>query len=519
MKNKIISAADAIALVKSSDVLSIAGFVGVGVPDELLIALEKRFLSTGSPANLTLMFTAGPGDGAERGLNKLAYQGLIKRTIGGHYGLVPKLGSLATSGKIEAYNFPQGIISQLYRDIAAGKPGILSRVGIGTFVDPRIQGGKVNENTTEDLIEVITLAGEELLFYKSIKINVAFIRGTSADPKGNISMEREALRIDNLAQAMAAKNSGGLVIAQVEKIVEQGSLNPRIVEIPGVMVDAVVVARSENHVQTYATIYSPYLDGHARAPDDDTTTPTSLDFRKVICRRAALELQKYEGVINLGIGVPEGVASVAREEGWLDKVTLSAEPGVIGGQPSSGLDFGTAVNTDVIITQNQQFDFYDGGGLSLAVLGMAQVGATGDVNVSRFGSRLMGAGGFINISQNAKNLIFCGAFTSGGLKINIVKGSLDIEQEGKIEKFVNHVDQITFSGDRASQKRQSVLYVTERCVFELLPNGLKLIEVAPGINIERDILRYMSFKPLVENPQKMHSHIFVEGPMSENVMK
>jgi propionate CoA-transferase len=510
MNSKIMSANDAIALVKSNDVLSIAGFVGVGVPDELLIALEERFLSTSNPINLTLMFTAGPGDGKQRGLNRIAHAGLIKRTIGGHYGLAPKLGNLAISGKIEAYNFPQGIVSQMYREIAAGKPGIVSRVGLETFVDPRIEGGKVNKNTTEELVEVVTLGGEELLFYKAIKIDVAFIRGTSADPKGNISMEREALRIDNLAQAMAAKNSNGLVIAQVERIVEQDSLNPRIVEVPGVMVDAVVVAKSENHVQTYATVYSPYLDGHAKLSIEEVT-PTPLDFRKVICRRASLELKKYQGVINLGIGVPEGVASVAREEGWLGDVTLSAEPGVIGGQPSSGLDFGTAVNTDVIITQNQQFDFYDGGGLAAAVLGMAQVGARGDVNVSRFGSRFTGAGGFINISQNAKNLIFCGAFKSGGLQVNVFEGYLEIKREGKIQKFVNSVEQITFSGDRAAKKGQSVLYITERCVFELSLDGVRLIEVAPGVDIERDIVSHMGFEPLIENPQEMDSNIFISG--------
>ena len=507
MNSKIMSANDAIALVKSNDVLSIAGFVGVGVPDELLIALEERFLSTSNPINLTLMFTAGPGDGKQRGLNRIAHAGLIKRTIGGHYGLAPKLGNLAISGKIEAYNFPQGIVSQMYREIAAGKPGIVSRVGLETFVDPRIEGGKVNKNTTEELVEVVTLGGEELLFYKAIKIDVAFIRGTSADPKGNISMEREALRIDNLAQAMAAKNSNGLVIAQVERIVEQDSLNPRIVEVPGVMVDAVVLAKSENHVQTYATVYSPYLDGNSKSPIEEIT-PTPLDFRKVICRRASLEVRKHCGVINLGIGVPEGVASVAREEGWLGDVTLSAEPGVIGGQPSSGLDFGTAINTDVIITQNQQFDFYDGGGLAAAVLGMAQVGATGDVNVSRFGSRFTGAGGFINISQNAKNLIFCGAFKSGGLQVNVLDGYLEIEKEGKIQKFVNTVEQITFSGDRAAKKAQSVLYITERCVFELLPGGIRLIEVAPGVDTEKDILSQMNFEPIIENLIEMDPNMF-----------
>ena len=507
MIKKQITAQAAAELINCGDTVTIAGFVGVGVPDEILLALENRFKEHSKPTDLTLLFAAAPGDGKDRGLNRLAHAGMLRRTIGGHYGLAPKLGKLATSGEIQAYNFPQGVISHMYRDIAAGKPGTLTRVGIDTFVDPRIEGGKINKQTIEDLVEVVTISGEEMLFYKTHKVDVAIIRGTSADADGNISMEREALRIDNLSQAMAAKNSGGVVIAQVERIVPAKTLSPRMVEVPSAMIDAIVLAKPENHVQTYGTVYSPYLDGQDRAPSKKTKI-TPLDARKVIARRTALELPFDGGVVNLGIGVPEGVAMVASEQNWLEAVTLTAEPGVIGGQPSSGLDFGTAVNTDVIITQSQQFDFYDGGGLALAVLGMAEISIMGDVNVSRFGSRLPGAGGFINISQSAQKVIFCGTFTAGGLKTSIEDGKLVILKEGSSTKFIRAVQQVTFSGQRAVSQSTPILYVTERCVFELRPEGLALIEIAPGIDLENDILAQMDFRPVIGDVKQMDRRIF-----------
>ena len=302
MIKKQITAQAAVELINCGDTVTIAGFVGVGVPDEILLALENRFKKYCNPTDLTLLFAAAPGDGKERGLNRLAHAGMLRRTIGGHYGLAPKLGRLATSGKIQAYNFPQGVISHMYRDIAAGKRGTLTRVGIDTFVDPRIEGGKINKQTTEDLVEVVTISGEEMLFYKTHKVDVAIIRGTSADADGNISMEREALRIDNLSQAMAAKNSGGIVIAQVERIVPAKTLSPRMVEVPSAMIDAIVLAKPENHVQTYGTVYSPYLDGQDRAPSKKIKM-SPLDARKVIARRTALELPFGGGVVNLGIGV------------------------------------------------------------------------------------------------------------------------------------------------------------------------------------------------------------------------
>ena len=511
MRNKIVSAAQAAALVKDGDTITTSGFVGIGVPDELLAAIQTRFVDTGAPRDLTLVFAAGQGDGKERGLNRLGHEGLLKRVIGGHWGLIPKVAALATAGKIEAWNLPQGCISQLYRDIAAGKPGMLSTVGLETFVDPRQGGGAINDISTEPKVALMEIGGKEVLFYAAQRLTVALLRGTTADAAGNITMEREALTIDNLAQAMAVKNAGGVVIVQVERVAKARTLPAREVHVPGVLVDAVVVSRPENHVQTYATVFSQGYTNRMRTPEGESPA-MPLDARKVIARRCAFELP-VNGVVNLGIGMPEGVASVAAEEGLLDHLTLTAEPGVIGGQPASGLDFGAAVNTDAVIPQNNQFDFYDGGGLDLACLGLAQADRHGNVNVSRFGPRLAGAGGFINISQNARAVVFAGTFTAKGLDIGFSQDGVEIRREGQLRKFLDDVEQITFSGIRAARLGQPVLYVTERCVFELSPKGLKLVEVAPGIDAERDVIALMDVAPIVDEVVPMDARLFREREM------
>jgi propionate CoA-transferase len=514
MRNKIVDAAEAVAIIRTGDTVASSGFVGVGTPDEIIKALERRFVQTGEPRDLTLVFAAAPGDGLDRGLNRLAHPGLIKRLIGGHFGLVPKLARMAVDNHVEAYNLPLGCVSHLFREIAGQKAGLLSKVGLGTFVDPAHGGGKLNERTTEDLVRLMEIDGESWLFYKAFPINVAIIRGTTADHTGNISMEKEALTLDNLALATAAKNCKGFVIAQVERIAASGSLNPRHVKIPSVLVDCVVVAQPENHGQTYATGYNGAFSGELRAPLD-RNVPLALDDRKIIARRCALELP-MGGVVNLGIGMPEGIASVAAEEKLFDFVTLTAEPGIIGGIPQGGLDFGAAINAESIIDQNQMFDFYDGGGLDLACLGMAQVDGGGDVNVSLFNGRLAGAGGFINISQNARRLIFAGTFTAGGLKTAVDKGQLKILNEGKSPKFIAKVDQITFCGRLAAANAQPVIYVTERCVFKLTLEGLELVEVAPGIDIDRDILAHMGFKPIIRSVGSMDPTLFDEEAMRLN---
>lgn len=511
MLGKEVSPDDAVSVIRDGDTVSISGFVGVGTPDELLIALEKRFLATGHPRDLTLVFAAAPGDGRDRGLNRLAHEGLVKRGIGGHWSLVPKLAKMAVENRIEAYNLPLGVVSQLYREIAGAKPGMLSKVGLGTFVDPRQIGGRINARTTDEIVRLIEIDGEEWLFYKSFPIHVAFLRATTADPRGNATMEREALKLDATSAAMAAHNSDGVVIVQVERMAVAGSLAPKRVLIPGALVDCVVVSEPQNHGQTYATPYNHAFSGELRVPLE-ARSPMPLDARKIIARRAALELP-VGGVVNLGIGMPEGVASVAAEEGMLEHVTLTAEPGVIGGMPQGGLDFGAALNPDSILQQSLQFDFYDGGGLDMACLGMAETDRFGNVNVSKFGPRFAGAGGFINISQNASRLVLAGTFTAGGLEVAIEDGKVRIVTEGRTAKFVEAVEQITFSGERAAATGQPVTYVTERCVFAARREGLTLVEIAPGIDLERDILAHMAFRPVIGDLAEMDPRLFRPEPM------
>lgn len=507
---KVISADDAVALIRDRDVVASSGYGGNGNPEALFAAIERRFIGGKGPRDLTLVWAGGQGDGKERGLNRLGHEGLLKRTIGGHYGLIPRIEALAVANGIEAYNFPEGVITHLYRDIAAGKPGTATRVGIGTFVDPRLEGGKINEAAVEDLVEIIQMAGEDYLMFRRFPIHVALIRGTTADPDGNITMEREALRLETLAMALAARNSSGVVICQVERIAQTGSLDARRVRVPGILVDAVVEAAPDEHMQNYGTRYSPALSGEVRIPVERLRT-LPLDTTKVIARRAAIELLP-NSVVNLGIGLPDSVSAVAAEEQIEDLITLTVDPGVIGGVPLGGLDFGASVNFSASIDHPYQFDFIDGGGLDIACLGYAECDGTGNVNASRFANRVSGCGGFINISQNSRKVIFVGTFTSGGLEAVVSDGKLSIEKEGRHRKFVDSVGQVTFSGIEAARREQEVLYVTERCVFRLTDRGLELAEVAPGVDVQRHILDQLPFAPLTTDIQSMEAGIF-EAPV------
>lgn len=503
-----LTAEQAAEWIEDGDAVLLGGFIGSVVPEAIERAIGERFRDTQSPRDLTLLFAAGQGDGQGRAINHLAEQGLVKCAIGGHWGLVPKLQQLAVDNLIQGYNLPQGIISHLLRDTAAGKLGTVSKVGLGTFVDPRLEGGKINQATSDDWVELIELGGEEHLFYCKLPVTVSILRGTTADENGNITMEDECLIVESLAAAQAARNNGGKVIVQVKQIVPAGKLDPHAVKIPGIFVDAVVVCEDPTeHMQTFATMMNPEFVGIENSDDDLTTssspsTQSKLDAKTIIARRAAMEL-KPNSILNLGIGAPEYIAEVAKQAGILDQFTLTVEPGAVGGIPQSGLDFGASRLPQAIIGQDQMFDFYDGGGVDQAFLGLAQSDVTGNINVSRFGSKIAGCGGFINITQNAKQVYFCGTFTAQGLAVEVDNQAVNIVQEGKQKKFIKQVEQITFSAAQALSNNKPVMYITERAVFELSPSGLALIEIAPGVDLEKDILQQMEFTPVISPSLKV----------------
>lgn len=511
-KVKIITAAEAANLVKDNDTLTTMGFVGCSHPEALTKALEKRFLETGSPKNLTYLYSASQGTRKGVAGEHLAHEGLLKRLIIGHYQTVPALAALAIDNKIEAYNYSQGTMCHLFRAIAGKKIGVFTDVGLHTFLDPRNGGGRVNKRTTEDLVKVVHVEGQELLFYPTFPISIAFLRGTYADEAGNITTHEEIAPLENLTVAQAVHNCGGIVVVQVRKVVKHGSLDPRMVTIPGIYVDYVVEADAADHEQAFGCEYDPSLSGAARVPAGVGGEMIPLDAKKIIGRRGALAL-KDDVVVNLGVGAPEYVATVAGEEGISDRFTLTVENGALGGVPQGGSQFGATRNPEAFVAQDYQFDFYDGGGLDMAFLGLAQCSESGDINVSRFGPRIAGCGGFVHISQKTPNVYFCGTFTNGGLRVAVENGKVKILQEGKSKKFIKAVDQVTFNGAYAAQMGKNVWYITERCVFKLTAEGLKLMEVAPGIDVEKDILAQMDFKPIIEDYTTMDARIFNEGVM------
>ncbi|WP_353095517.1 CoA-transferase [Tissierella praeacuta] len=514
--SKVVSAEYAASLVKDNMTLGIGGFVGCGVPEELLISLKERYEKEQSPKDLTLFHCAAVGDGKTRGANHLGAEGLSKKLICAHIGLEPALNKLVVENKISAYMIPQGVTSHLLRAIAGKKPGVLTHIGLKTYADPRIEGCKANQSAIDSGDEVVSLVnveGKDYLLYKSFPIDICFIKGSIGDTSGNISLEKEAVFSDQFEMANATRNSGGIVIAQVEQVVEAGTLKAKDVKVHGFMVDYIVVGRKENNLQVWVSEdYRPELSGECKIPLDSIEV-MELNHRKICGRRGALELKK-NCLINLGIGIPDAVAAVASEEGLSKDITLSIESGVLGGVPVGGIGIGATVNPESIYKQPDIFDVYDGGGIDLTFLGAAEIDAKGNVNVSKFGGRVVGPGGFINISQNSKKVCFTGTFTAGGLKTSVEEGKLVIVNEGREIKFRNEIEQVTFSAEYASETGQEILYITERAVFKLTKDGIMLTEVAPGIDIEKDILAYMEFKPLISDEVKlMDQRIFIDKPM------
>jgi propionate CoA-transferase len=511
MAPRICTADDAAALIADGSTVLVDGSGGgVNEPAAVLTGVERRYLATGRPAGLTVVHISGMGDGQGGGIDRFAHRGMVRRVIGGHWGWTQRMQQLAIDNDIEAYCLPQGTLSHLMRDIAGGRPGAISAVGLGTFVDPRHGGGKLNAAAVDDLVQVITLGGREWLFTPAFPIDVAVVRGTVADTDGNLVMDGEGLCAETLAAAQAARNSGGIVIAQVRSLATAGTLDPRRVRVPGILVDALVIDSQQR--LSFATQDDPYLTGALRAPAA-SHAPMPLSVRKVIARRAALELRRGD-VINLGFGMPDGVAAVLAEEGVEHDVTFTVEQGHVGGVPAGGSDFGMCVNPAATIDAGAQFDWYDGGGLDVAVLSFAELDADGNVNVSRFGNRIPGVGGFINISQGAKRLVFVGTFVAGRGEY-VIGGDRPITVPATgTPKLVNATEQISFAAVRARETRQPVAYVTERAVFRLVDDGIELVEIAPGLDLETDVLAAMEFKPRIsDHLTVMDERIFQAEPL------
>lgn len=505
---KLITADHAAAMIQDGATLAATGFGLAGWAEEISQAIEKRFLETGHPRNITLVHASAIGDWKERGTTRLGKEGLVKRWIGAHIGSSAGMSKLVSENKIEAYCLPQGSILHLFREIAAKRPGLFTKVGLGTFADPRLDGGKMNPMTSEAINKVVEFEGEEWLFYPTFPINVAIIRGTTVDEHGNLTMEKEGPLLEALPVAQAAKNSGGIVIVQAEYLAKAGTVHPKSVRVPGILVDYIVIAgKQESCWQTEGLYFSPAFAGDIKVPLN-SIPELPMDDRKIIARRAAMELTP-SAIVNLGVGIPSDVAAIAAEEGVSDMMTMTTEVGGVGGVPASLPNFGNAYNAEAVVEHHAQFDYYDGGGIDVAFLGLAQTDKFGNVNVSKFKGRAMGCGGFINISQNSKKVVYCGSFTAGGLEVTAQDGKLIILNEGRGKKFIDHVEHVTFSGQYAAKVKQPVLYITERAVFTLEDGEMTLTEIAPGVDLEKDVLALMDFKPRISpNLKEMPAGIF-----------
>ncbi|MBS7009388.1 acyl CoA:acetate/3-ketoacid CoA transferase [Anaerostipes sp.] len=509
-KVPVMSAREAVALIDDNDTLAVCG-AGGGIldPQVLIEALRERYLETNEPKDLTLWHSSGLGDRGDRGMSPLAQKGLVKRAIGGHWGQSPRLAEMAEKNEIEAYNFPQGVMAQLVRSAAAGHPGILSHVGLGTFVDPRHEGGKLNSKTKEDLIHLTSAGGKEWLFYPVVPLDVCFIRATTVDTEGYASLEDEITYMDSLAMAQAVHNNGGVVILQAKRLVKAGSIHPRKVKIPGYLVDAIVIHSEQEQLYNGS---DRFFTGDYTAVEDENSL-LKLDQRKVVARRALMEVAPGN-VGNVGVGIADGIGAVAREEGIGDEFTLTVETGPVGGATAQGIFFGASINSRALMDMPAQFDFYDGGGLEVAFLSFAELDARGNVNVHKFNGKIMGTGGFVNICAGSKKVVLCGTLRAGGLKTQVGDGRISIISEGKFEKMIPECSEITFSGEQALKQGQEVIFITERAVFRLTEDGVMLTETAPGIDIQKDVIDQMGFEPIISDDVKqMDQRIFSDGIM------
>lgn len=513
--SKVMTAKEAVDLVKDDMTFAFSGFATFGLPEELLVEMEKNFLKTGSPKNLSLFYCGAPGGGDEHGGNHFAHEGMLKKLYGGHVGLTKQLGPLINKNLFPAYLVPQGVNVHLCRAIASGKPGVLTTVGLKTYADPRIEGCRANEAAkAEEIVELVTIGEKDYLLYKSFPIDICFIKGSTADEDGNVTLEREGALIEVFEVASATKNSGGKVIVQVDRLAQKGSLPAKQVAIPGIIVDGIVVGNPEYSRQSYAGDYNPSWSAEIKVPVDGSTGRLELNSRKICARRAAIEICE-KSFINFGIGIPQSIAEVLNEEGLADQVTASVESGVIGGIPAGGLGMGAAANSIAMIKHAEMFDLYDGGALDTTFLGAAEIDQYGNVNVTKFNGRMVGPGGFVNISQNTKKVCFCGTFTAGKTKLEIKDGKLNILQDGSEIKFKKTVEQIGFSGEYAMETNQEVYYITERAVFKLTEKGVTLVEIAPGVDLQKHILDKMEFMPAIAEDMKlMDSSIFKEDKMN-----
>lgn len=512
--SKIMTAREAISrFIKDGDTVLVDGFAPCGGPEEMLLEIENSFLETGHPRDL-ISFGCSYGNSKGRGLDHLAHEGLVKKVIAGYFALNRNLGQMVMDNKIEGYLYPLGVISQILREQAGHRPGLFTPVGVDTFIDPRVDGCALNEISKDEMVQVFEFDGKEYLHYNSVPCDVCILRGTTADENGNLTYERECGFYNGMAAATATKNNGGVVIIQVERIAEAGSLSPKAVKVPGVLVDAIVVAKPENHLMTWRMPYNAYYSGELRGPRTSNADPVKMSAKKIIGRRALMELEP-DTVVNLGVGTPEYVGTVAGEEGISDRFTLTVEDGIIGGVPGHGLSFGSSYNSDAVVDMPYQFDFYDGGGLAATFVGLGQMDPNGNVNVSKLGTRLPGVGGFLDVVQ-ARRAVFCGTFTKGGTKTcRVENGKLVIEGEDpSMIKFVNKLIQRTFSGPAAFKKGQPVMYVTERCVMELTADGPVITEIAPGVDLQKNILDMMEFTPKISpNLREMDPKIFQDELM------